>query len=70
MHGWISRSAAGVELHQLVDGLGRRLSVLEHPEEVLKQHDLAIDDDLSTVWVNGSLREDLEERVADEVGTD
>jgi len=70
--GWFSllstQQSARVVVDELVEGLRLRVGVLQHPQEVLEQHDLAADDD--GAWScrsAGAVDEGLEQRVAHEV---
>ena len=68
------RRSARVVLDELVERLRLRVGVLEHPEEVLEQHDLAADDgpacSADAGGAAGAVDEVLEQGVADEVRGD
>ena len=64
--GW--RRSARVVLDELVEGLGLRVRVLEHPEEVLEEDDLAADDGAAGLGgAAGAVDEGLEQRVGHEL---
>jgi hypothetical protein len=62
--------SARVVLDELIERLRLGVGVLEHPEEVLEQHDLAADDGTAHAAASGAVDEVLEQRVADEFGGD
>ena len=60
--------SARVVLDELVEGLGLRVRVLEHPEEVLEEDDLAADDGAAGLGgAAGAVDEGLEQRVGHEL---
>ena len=63
-----SQRSARVVLDELVEGLGLRVRVLEHPEEVLEEDDLAADDGAAGLGgAAGAVDEGLEQRVGHEL---
>lgn len=62
--------SASVELNELVQGLRLRIGILEHPEQVFKQDDLAGDANGVVAGVAGPLHELAEERVVDDLRSD
>lgn len=63
---------ASVELDELVERVWLGVSVLDHPEKVLEEHNLAPheSDGTAVVGAAGALYEHLEQRVAGDVGAD
>jgi hypothetical protein len=68
----VGRRSARVILDELGKRLRLRVGVLEHPEEVLEQHDLAADDGPAGAYAGAARAVDevLEQGVADEVRGD
>lgn len=65
------RYLAKVAVNEIVEGVGLRVSILEHPEQVFEEDNLARDIDGSVIMgVAGPLRQLAEERVTDDVGAD
>lgn len=59
-----------VELDELVQRVGLRVGVLQHPEQMFEEDDLAGDVDGVVVGVAGPLHQLPEDRVVDDVGAD
>lgn len=55
-------------MDELIEGIGLRVGVLEHPQEVLEEHHFAADDGVAAAV--GARNEVLEEWVVDEVAVD
>lgn len=61
---------AGVELDELVERFGLWIRIVEHPQEVLEEDDLAANDDGAVVAGAGALDQGLEEGMAEHVRGD